>query len=106
LKKLDIVDDTLLELKTVTNYDKLHKKTLWLILGWFVIVISMNSVTALYVKDEHNSDILTATIYVSVRNYFSYINVFGDLTTATILGLVQLFTYETVISYTLFIYVN
>jgi len=91
LKKLDIIDETLLELRTVTNYDKLRKKTVWLILGWFVIVISINSVTALYVKDEHDSDILTAMIYLFVRDYFSYINALGDLTTATILGLVQLF---------------
>jgi len=98
LKKLDIVDETLLELRTVTNYDKLHKKTLWIILGWFIIVISINSVTVLYIKNEHDSDILTATIYQFVREYFSYINALGDLTTATILGLVQLFTYVTVIS--------
>jgi len=98
LKKLDIVDETLLELRTVTNYDKLHKKTLWIILGWFVIVISINSVTALYIKDEHDSDIITATVYNFVRDYFSYLNALGDLTTATILGLVQLFTYVTIIS--------
>jgi len=98
LKKLDIVDDTLFELRTVTNYDKLRKKALWLILGWFVIVISMNSVSALYIKAEYDSDILTAMVFTFVREYFSYINIFGDLTTATILGLVQLFTYVTVIS--------
>ncbi|XP_011685776.1 PREDICTED: uncharacterized protein LOC105448732 [Wasmannia auropunctata] len=47
LKKLDIIDNTLLELGTVTDYDKLHKKTMWIILGWFVIVILMNGVMAL-----------------------------------------------------------
>jgi len=55
-------------------------------------------VTALHIKDEHDSDILTAMVYNFVRDYFSYINVLGDLTTATILGLVQLFTYITIIS--------
>lgn len=77
----------------MTDYDNLHKKSLWLVLGWFVVVISMNSLTALVVNIEHDCDILTAMIVVFVRNYSFHINAIGDLTTITILGLVQLFTY-------------
>ncbi|XP_024871692.1 uncharacterized protein LOC112454484, partial [Temnothorax curvispinosus] len=86
LKRFDIVDNTLLELGTVIDYDKLHKKSLWIVLGWFIVVISLNSITALFVKAEHDCDILTAMIVVFTRNYSFHINAIGDLTTATILG--------------------
>lgn len=81
----------------MTDYDKRYKKTLCLILGWFVIVTSMNCVSALHVTIEHDCDILTAMIVVFVQSYFFHINFIGDLTTTTILGLVQLFTYTIVI---------
>ncbi|XP_011705522.1 PREDICTED: uncharacterized protein LOC105460721 [Wasmannia auropunctata] len=90
LKKLDIIDNTLLELGTVTDYDKLRKKILWHILGWFIIVILMNSVTALSVNVEHDCDILTAIIVVFIRNYSYHVNVIGYLTTTNILGYIGL----------------
>ncbi|XP_011868452.1 PREDICTED: uncharacterized protein LOC105562320 isoform X1 [Vollenhovia emeryi] len=89
LKKIDIVDDTLLELGIVTDYDKLYKKSLWLVSGWFIIVLSINIVTALFVKVDKDCNIFTAMFAVFVRNYSFHINVIGDLTTTTILGQVQ-----------------
>ncbi|KAL6267845.1 hypothetical protein P5V15_000917 [Pogonomyrmex californicus] len=90
LKKLDIIDDTLYKLGIVTDYNKLYKKTVWLVLGWFIIVVLINSGTALYVKAEKNCDILVAMYLVFIRNHSYHINVIDDLITATILGYIGL----------------
>jgi len=91
------VDDTLLKLGITTDYNKLRKKTICLIMGWSVTVVLMNYSTALYIKYEFGYDIITATILLSIQNYSFHINAIDDLTTASILALVHLFTYMIII---------
>ena len=77
----------------MTNYEKLHAKTLWLVLGWSMIVILMNCSSALFLKVEHNCDIVTAMLFIFLLNYSFHINVVDDLTNASILGLVSFYIY-------------
>ncbi|XP_077280118.1 uncharacterized protein LOC143907309 [Temnothorax americanus] len=70
----------------MTDYDKLRKKTLWLVLGWFAIVTLTNCSTALFIKDEYNLyNTANAMCYIFIKNYCFHINFIGDLTTASIL---------------------
>jgi len=93
LKKLDIVDNTLLELGIITNYDKLRKKSVWLVLGWFVVVTLTNSCEALYVKDEYNCSTVIAMFFIFIKNYCFHINFINDLTAASILESVPVSIY-------------
>jgi len=77
----------------MTDYDKLYKKTVWFILGWFVIVILTTSSSALYWKIVKDYNIATAMFYTFIRNYCFHINFIGDLTAASILKLVLIFIY-------------
>jgi len=85
------VDDTLFKLGTMTDYNKLRKKAICLVLGWSVILVLLNCITALILEYEFDCDIITAIIVVFIRNYAFHINAIGDLTTASILALVHLF---------------
>ncbi|XP_029159994.1 uncharacterized protein LOC114931995 [Nylanderia fulva] len=90
LKKLDIVDDTLLKIGITTDYHKLHKKSMLLILGWFITVILITWGMALWMNIAFNFSILT-TLYIHfMRNYFTYINIIDDLIIASLLGYVGL----------------
>ncbi|XP_071631946.1 uncharacterized protein [Temnothorax longispinosus] len=90
LRKLDIVDSTLFKLGTVTDYNKLRKKTVRLVLGWFMIVILTIYSVALSIKNEYNRDNATSIFYVLIRDYCFHINFIGDLTTASILEYIGL----------------
>jgi len=83
------VDNTLLKLGTLTDYDKLYKKTVWSVLGWFVIVIITMYGGAIFIKSEYNCDIAISMFFVFIREYPFNINFIGDLTTASIIGLVH-----------------
>jgi len=85
------VDDTLLKLGTTTDYNKLRKKTICVILGWSVTIVLMNYSTALYIEYEFGYDIITAMILLFIQNYAFHINAIDDLTTASILALVHFF---------------
>ncbi|XP_071631947.1 uncharacterized protein [Temnothorax longispinosus] len=85
LKKLDIVDNTLLKLGTMTDYDKLRKKTLWFVLGWVAAVTLTNCSSALLVKNKYDCHIAKAMCFIFTINYCCHINFIGDLTTASIL---------------------
>jgi len=87
------VDDTLFILGTMTDYNKLRKKAICLVLGWSVIVMLLNCSTALFVEYEYDYDIATAILVVFIRNYAFHINAIGDLITASIFALVHFFTY-------------
>jgi len=82
------VDNTLLKLGTLTDYDKLYKKTVWSVLGWFVTVIIMVYGGAILMKNEYDCDIATSMFVIFIREYLFNINFIGDLTTASIIGLV------------------
>ncbi|XP_011868557.1 PREDICTED: uncharacterized protein LOC105562374 [Vollenhovia emeryi] len=86
LKKLDIVDKTLFKLGTVTDYDKLHTKTLWLILGWSITVILLNCSSALYIESEYDCGIVTAILIIFLLNHIFHIGVISDLIIASVLG--------------------
>ncbi|XP_029665565.1 uncharacterized protein LOC115236964, partial [Formica exsecta] len=90
LKKLDIVDNTLLNVGTITDYHKLHKKTMCLVLVWFLMIMLMNCGPAYWMKNEYNYDISTAMYILFIRNYCNYINMINDLIVASILGYIGL----------------
>jgi len=83
----------------MTDYNKLRKKAIYLVLGWSISVVLLNCSTALFIEHEFDCDIITAMLVIFVQNYFFHINAIGDLTTTSILALVHLFTYIIVTSY-------
>ncbi|XP_011858627.1 PREDICTED: uncharacterized protein LOC105556163 [Vollenhovia emeryi] len=90
LRKFDIVDNTLLKLGTITNYDKLCKKTVWFTLGWFVSVIFLIFSAALFINNEHNRDLAACLFCCLIQDYCCHINFIGDLITASILEYIGL----------------
>ncbi|XP_011705584.1 PREDICTED: uncharacterized protein LOC105460788 [Wasmannia auropunctata] len=84
LKKLAVVDDTLKKLGTTTDYEKLNKRTMWIILGWLVIVSLLNYCDYMRWRDMY--DALTSVYATLVLNYCSDINIIEDLIFANILG--------------------
>jgi len=93
------VDDTLLKLGTITDYNKLRKKTTCLVLGWFVIMVLTNCITALFIEYEFDYDIITAIFLLFILNYGFHINAIDDLATASILASVHFFIYMIITSY-------
>ncbi|XP_072754391.1 uncharacterized protein [Anoplolepis gracilipes] len=85
-----MIDDTLLKVGIKTNYHKIYKKSLWLVLGWLIIVIFMNYGMALWMNTELNYNILAAMCIFLMRNYFTYINILNDLIIGSILGYIRL----------------
>jgi len=85
------VDNTLLKLGTITDYNKLRKKTICLVLGWFVTMVLLNCSTALFIEREFDYDIITAIFLIFILNYGFFINAIDDLTTASILASVHFF---------------
>ena len=94
IKKLAIVDDTLEKLGTITDYYKLYMRTVWLILGWLLIIVLITYEEIQFLK---TNDYLEAAIYISfMRNYCILMNVLGDLIITSILELVLIFTYKSI----------
>ncbi|XP_072767256.1 uncharacterized protein [Anoplolepis gracilipes] len=91
LKRIAIVDDTLEQLGTTTNYQKLRKRTVWLILGWLMISIIMNIIETLWLKDQYNNLSAIIIIYVPcILNYCAHTNFVDDMIFITILGYLEL----------------
>ncbi|XP_036140806.1 uncharacterized protein LOC114253850 [Monomorium pharaonis] len=90
LQKLNIVDSTLLELGTVTDYNNLHIKTWWIVLGWIMLILFMNFSSTLYVKNKYNCNVEMAVFYIFILNHCFHLNFIGDLTTASILNYIGL----------------
>ncbi|XP_024879635.1 uncharacterized protein LOC112459651 isoform X1 [Temnothorax curvispinosus] len=84
LKKLAVVDDTLKKLGSKTDYEKLTRRTVWIILGWFVIVLLLNFCDYIRWYDMH--DALSSICATLILNYCSDINIIDDLIFASILG--------------------
>jgi len=81
----------LLKLGTITDYNKLRKKTICLVLGWFITMVLTNCSTALFIEHEFDYDIITAIFLLFILNYGFHINAIDDLATASILASVQFF---------------
>ncbi|XP_011868556.1 PREDICTED: uncharacterized protein LOC105562372 [Vollenhovia emeryi] len=90
LKKIDTIDSTLFRLGIMTDYNKLHKKTVWIIFGWLAIVILTNCSTAIFTKVEINCKVEDAMFFIFLLNYCFHVNFIGDLTTASILEYIGL----------------
>jgi len=86
------VDKTLFKLGTMTDYHKLYKKTMWLILGWFAIVTLMMYGTAVFINSEYDRDVATSMFFMLIREHPCSINFLGDMITASIIGLVYFLT--------------
>ena len=93
MKRFDIVDNTLLKLETMTDYDKLRRKVIWYALGWIVTVILITYCSTLKLKEENDGNIASIIYFSFLRDYCFHINLMGDLINASILELVHLFTY-------------
>ncbi|XP_011050421.1 PREDICTED: uncharacterized protein LOC105143668 [Acromyrmex echinatior] len=89
LKKLDVVDNTLRKLGTTTDYQKLNKRTMWIVLGWSIIVSLLNYCDYIRWRDMHDS--LTSIYATLMLNYCPDINIIDDLIFANILGLTSSF---------------
>jgi len=81
------VDDTLRKLGTTTDYQKLNKRTVWIILGWSVIISLLNCCD--YIRWRDTYDVLTSIYVTLMLNYCPDINIIDDLIFANILGLVD-----------------
>jgi len=88
LRKLAIVDITLEKLGTTINYQQLHMKVVRIVLVWFAIAMLINYVQILYLKYHFKYNTTTAIYYTFMINYCNHINLIGDLTMTSILGLV------------------
>lgn len=67
-------------------------RTLWLILGSFLITISIIGGKKRFLKNECNTDI-APLIYFSMRRYCAYVNIISDFIITSMLGLVHTFKY-------------
>lgn len=86
LRKLTIVDDTLNKLEITTDHQKLYTKVLLVILGWFLFVMWKMYSFGVWYSDRCGR---IKAVYISfIFDYCSYLNLFDDLTIATILRLV------------------
>ncbi|KAL6438841.1 hypothetical protein ACFW04_003728 [Cataglyphis niger] len=90
IKSLNIVDDTLEKLGIITDYNKLRMRTLWLILGFFLISISIIGGKIRFLKTQYNSDITLLIYFPFMRRYCAYVNIIGDLIITNMLGYVEL----------------
>lgn len=89
LRKLTIVDITLEKLGTTINYQQLHKRIVRLVLGWFATAILINYINIIFLEHYFKYNLATAIYFTSMANHCSHINLIGDLTMISILGLVQ-----------------
>jgi len=81
------VNDTLEKLETITDY-KLYMRTIWLILGWFMMAILIIYVEIQSLTNENVN--IAQVIYVSLMGvYCIHINIIGDLIITNMLGLVD-----------------
>ena len=93
LKRFDIIDNTLLKLGTITEYDNLRRKVMWYASGWIVAVILTTCCGGLILKEKYDG-VIASTMYFSfLRDYCIHINFMGDLINASILELVHILTY-------------
>lgn len=83
------MDDTLKKLGATTDYEKLKKRSVWIILGWFITVLLLNFGD--YYRWHKMTDALSSIYATLILNYCSDINIIDDLIFASILGLVNLF---------------
>lgn len=81
------MDETLEKLGTTTNYEKLNKRTVWIILGWSVTISLLNYCD--YIRWHHMYDNLISICLTLIVNYCPSINIIDDLIFASILGLVN-----------------
>ncbi|XP_072754253.1 uncharacterized protein [Anoplolepis gracilipes] len=88
IKDLTTVNNTLKKLGTITDY-KLYMRTIWLIIGWFMITILLICVDIQFLRSK-NYDVARVIYTPFIRIYCVHINVIGDLTITTMLGYVGL----------------
>lgn len=85
------MDDTLKKLGVITDYKKFEKRSIWIILGWFVTILLLNFGD--YYRWHKMHDALSSVYATLILNYCSDINIIDDLIFTSILGLVNLFIY-------------
>ncbi|KAL6422634.1 hypothetical protein ACFW04_010694 [Cataglyphis niger] len=88
LRKLTVVDITLEKLGMTINYQQLHKRIVRLVLGWFAIAILINYINMIFLEHHFKYNLATVIYFTSMLNHCSHINLIGDLTLISILGLV------------------
>lgn len=82
------MDDSLEKLGIITDY-KLYIRTVWLILGWFMIALLISCMEIQLLK-SYNIQFAQAVFIPLMCIYCSNINILGDITLISMLGLVQI----------------
>ncbi|XP_067207780.1 uncharacterized protein [Linepithema humile] len=90
LNKLAMIDDTLENLGATTDYRKLQRRVVWLVLGWCMMYISVIYGESSWFAEYYNLDTPTAVYITVILNYCRFMNFIGDITIASILGYVEL----------------
>jgi len=99
IKNLTCVDDTLEKLGIRTDY-KLYKKTIWLILGWFISAIIIICLDIPVLRKKNDSNIAQTMYILFIRIYCIHINIINDLIITSMLGLVYSYKYIRIFCYT------
>ncbi|XP_067207786.1 uncharacterized protein [Linepithema humile] len=85
-----MIDDTLENLGATTDYRKLQRRVVWLVLGWCMMYISVIYGESSWFAEYYNLDTPTAVYITVILNYCRFMNFIGDITIASILGYVEL----------------
>lgn len=80
-----MIDNTLENLGTTTNYQKLQTRIVWLILGWCMICIIFICGESLWVVELYHLNTATAIYITFMLNYCRFMNFINDITIASIL---------------------
>ena len=91
------MDDSLEKLGIITDY-KLYIRTVWLILGWFMIAILITCAQIRYMKND-NIQFAQAIYLPLISKYIMHINIIGDLIMTSTLRLVQTYKYTRIFAY-------
>lgn len=85
LRRIAIVDDTLKQLGTTTDYKELHTKTVWFVLGWFIIIILMMYAEVEWLRYHYGSDKFIIIYVPFILNYCTHMNLIDDFIVANVL---------------------
>lgn len=80
------MDDTLEQLGITTDYKKLYTRTIWFVVGWFVTIILMIYMEAVWLRHQYGLDILITIYFPFLLNFCTHMNLIDDLIVANILG--------------------
>jgi len=81
-----MIDNTLENLGTTTNYHNLETRIIWIIIGWGTMYILIMYLKTLWFTNINHYDTTTAVYLLIISNYCRFMNIIGDIMIASILG--------------------